>query len=114
MGSFTCIPALLPVYIHPELGIFSIWILAAAQPHSGCECKCLWLSQPGQGTRSWWPWPVPMQDTLAMGSLLMPPCSVPLCPPASQSSHRGRRMLPSSGFTPQQLIQPLPPWGGGR
>lgn len=81
--SFTCIPALLPVYIHPELGIFSIWILAAARPCSGCECKCLWVSQPGQGTHSRWPWLVPSQDTMTMGSLLMPPCSVPLCAHAS-------------------------------
>lgn len=103
--SFTCILALLPVYIHTVLGIFSIWILAAARPCSSCECKCLWVSQPAQGTHSWWPWPVPTQDILAVRSLLMPPCSVPLsphCHPANQSSHGGRGMLPSSGFTPQQ------------
>lgn len=61
--SFTCAPALLPVYIHAVFGIFSIWILAAARPRSGCECKCLWLSQPPQPVavarsprRTPWPW----------------------------------------------------------
>lgn len=68
-------------------------------PCSGCECKCLWVSQPGQGTHSWWPHRTPWPGLLADATLLCPTVS-------HQSSHGGRGTLPSSGFTPEQLIHP--------
>lgn len=61
-------------------------LVVVADPHTG---------QPGLGL-------------LAEATLLCPTVS-PCQRPASQSSHGGRGMLPSSGFTPEQLIRPLPP-----